>query len=118
MKNKDNIILIKIQNYIMELKEFIAGYDYEKFSNDKKTINATVFNLSQIGELAGKISDKLTKEYTQIEWRGLKALRNRIVHDYDGINLKMIWGFLANDLDELYTQIEEIISELKNESAK
>ena len=43
-----------------------------------------------------------------IEWRGLKALRNRIVHDYDGINLSMIWGFLTTELDDLEKQIKDI----------
>ena len=55
-------------------------------NKDKKTINACVFNLSQIGELAGKISDKTIKNNPSIEWCGLKALRNRIVHDYEGVN--------------------------------
>ena len=46
MKSKDNIILSKILKYINELKDFINDYDYEKFKNDRKTINACVFNLS------------------------------------------------------------------------
>ena len=54
MRSKDNIILNKILNYVLELKEFIENYNYEKFKNDKKTVNACVFNLSQIGELAGR----------------------------------------------------------------
>ena len=45
-----------------------------------------------------------------IEWRGLKSLRNRIVHDYDGINLSMIWGFLENELGDLENQLVSIIA--------
>ena len=44
-----------------------------------------------------------------IEWRGLKSLRNRIVHDYDGINLSMIWGFLTSELNDLENEIRNII---------
>lgn len=62
MKNKDKILITKILKYIEELHEFTNGYDNEKFNNDRKTINACVFNLSQIGELAGKVSDELIKE--------------------------------------------------------
>ena len=58
MKSKDIIILNKILKYISDLFDFIKEYDYEKFSNDKKTVYACVFNLSQIGELAGKISEE------------------------------------------------------------
>lgn len=58
MKGKDNIILTKILNYIRELQDFINGYSKEQFITDKKTINACVFNLSQIGELVRKISEE------------------------------------------------------------
>ena len=109
MKDKDRIILIKILNYITELKEFIKGYNQEKFNKDRKTINACVFNLSQIGELAGKVSKELVSKNPNIEWQGLKSLRNRIVHDYEGVNLTMIWGFLTEKINELNKQISEII---------
>ncbi len=62
MKSKDIIILTKILKYIKELHDFINGYTYESFKQDKKTINACVFNLSQIGELAGKVSDEMINE--------------------------------------------------------
>lgn len=110
MKDKDRIILIKILNYITELAEFINGYTQEDFTRDRKTINACVFDLSQIGELTGKISKELIIENPDVEWQGLKSLRNRIVHDYEGINLTMIWGFLSSDLDELKGQITNIIN--------
>ena len=47
-----------------------------------------------------------------IEWRGLKSLRNRIVHDYDGVNLNMIWGFLIDELNELEDNIKLIAKEI------
>ena len=109
MKDKDKIILIKILNYIEELKDFIKGYSQEQFNNDRKTINACVFDLSQIGELAGKISKELIAENPDIEWQGLKSLRNRIVHDYEGINLTMIWGFLSEEIYELSEQLSNIL---------
>ena len=62
MKSKDEVILQKIIKYIEEIKAFIEGYKYEEFSNDKKTINACVFNLSQIGELVGKIGEETIRE--------------------------------------------------------
>lgn len=62
MKSKDKLILNKILNYIQEIKDFINGYTKEEFNKDKKTINACVFNLSQIGELAGKISEEMIEE--------------------------------------------------------
>lgn len=110
MKSKDRIILMKVLKYIEEIKEFIAGYSHKQFNDDRKTVNACVFNLSQIGELVGKISEETIKENSNIEWRGLKALRNRIVHDYEGVNLNMVWGFLDTELEELKNQIQNIVN--------
>ena len=107
---KDKLILTKILNYIEEIQEFIKGYTKEQFSKDRKTVNACVFDLSQIGELIGKISEETIKENPDIEWRGLKALRNRIVHDYEGINLNMVWGFLDTELEELKVMLKNIIN--------
>lgn len=58
MKSKDKIILTKILKYIDELQDFINGYNYSKFKKDKKTINACVFDLSQIEELISKLSNE------------------------------------------------------------
>ena len=110
MKDKDKLILTKILNYIEEIQEYIKGYTKEQFSKDRKTVNACVFDLSQIGELIGKISEETLKENPNVEWRGLKALRNRIVHDYEGINLNMVWGFLDTELEELRIVLENIMN--------
>lgn len=75
MKNKDNIILLKIINYINELYDFISGFNYDTFRLDKKTINACVFNLSQIGELAGKVSDEMIKENPRYRMARVKIIK-------------------------------------------
>lgn len=75
MKNKDNIILLKIINYINELYDFISGFNYDTFRLDKKTINACVFNLSQIGELAGKVSNEMIKENPRYRMARVKIIK-------------------------------------------
>lgn len=101
MKSKDKLILQKILLYINEIQEFIKGYSREDFNTERKTINACVFNLSQIGELVGKLSEDTVTQYDKVEWRGLRGLRNRIVHDYEGINLDMVWRFFENRIGRL-----------------
>jgi len=111
MNEKDKIIFTKILNYIIETKSFIDGFDYETFIKDRKTINACVFDLSQIGELITKVDNSTLAKYPTIERRGIKGLRNRIVHDYDGINLKMVWGFLTDELDKLEVYVDKMLNE-------
>lgn len=75
MKNKDVLILIKILNYINEIHEFIKGYSQENFYNDRKTINACVFNLSQIGELAGKVGENTIQENPRNRMAWIKSFK-------------------------------------------
>ena len=74
MKSKDKIILVKILKYIDELNYFIDGFSKEIFNADRKTINACVFDLSQIGELTNKISDELINNYPDIKWRRFESI--------------------------------------------
>lgn len=77
MKSKDKIILTKILKYIDELHWFIHGYSKEQFDTDRKTINACVFDLSQISELTSKISNELINKYPDIEWRRIKSFKEQ-----------------------------------------
>jgi uncharacterized protein with HEPN domain len=71
-------------------------------------IEASVFNLSQIGELANKLSTEYKKLYPKIQWQQLYGLRNRILHDYDGVNLVLVWSIIEEDLQEVKILLKEI----------
>ena len=65
--------------------------------------------ISQIGELVKNISVDTMQKYSFIEWKMIKGLRNRIVHDYEGISLKNIWYVLKYDIPNLKEQLLKII---------
>ena len=77
-----------------------------------------MFNISQIGELVKNISKETMEQYSNIEWNMIKGLRNRIVHVYEGIGLKIIWYVLQNDVIELKNNIQKIIINEDNKSIK
>lgn len=111
MQNKEIRSLQKMIEYIEKSIKYIDGYTYEEFIKDNKTVDATVFNISQIGELVKNISEETKSQYTNIEWNMIKGLRNRIIHDYEGINLKSIWYILKNDILELKDELKKILSD-------
>lgn len=113
MKNKEYISLEKMIEYINKAIKYVEGYDFHEFCKDEKTIDATIFALSQIGELVKNISKETMNKYSKIEWNMIKGLRNRIVHDYEGINLKSIWYVVENDIKELKEDIQKILKEEK-----
>ena len=86
MSNKERYVIEKMIEYIDKSINYTNNLSYELFSKDVKTQDATIFNISQIGELVGKLSNEFINKYDNIEWKMIKSLRNRIVHDYAGIN--------------------------------
>lgn len=99
--------------YIDKAFKYTKDYTFEEFCDDDKTVDATVFAISQIGELVKNISKNTMEKYTDIEWNMIKGLRNRIVHDYEGINLKSIWYILQNDMLDLKNSLQIIINNVK-----
>lgn len=103
MKNKK--IILKIINYIDTILEYTTDVDYSNFANNSMMVEACVFNLSQIGELVNKLDKEYTASYSQIPWFKMRGLRNRIVHDDEGINLKLIWEIIDMDIKTLKEQL-------------
>ena len=109
MKNKEYYSILKMIEYINKTLRYTKDCNFESFSNNEEKVDATVFALSQIGELVKNISKETMKKHSNIEWIIIKNLRNKIVHDYEGINLNLIWDIIQNDILELKNSLQEII---------
>lgn len=73
-------------------------------------VEATVFNLMQLGELAKQsLSDEAKSQITTIPWQQIYGLRNRIVHGYSGVNMKIVWETVAYDIPELHKELKTIV---------
>lgn len=110
MENKDKIIIQKIINYIDDAQNFILDISPIEFFDDRKTITACAFTVSQIGELVKEISDDTLEQYKEIPWKSIKGMRNRIVHDYENVNLSVLWGTIKESLPELKEKLKSIIA--------
>ncbi len=109
MKNKEYMSIKKMVEYIDKALRYTEGCDFESFSENEEKVDATVFAISQIGELVKNISKETMEEYPQIEWIILKNLRNKIVHDYEGIKLNFIWDIITEDIISLRDNLQKIL---------
>ncbi len=108
MKEHERNVLEKIKIYAEQAMQFKEGMTFEEFSDDSKTISACVFNLSQIGELVTRLDSEFLEENKQIPWHKMRGMRNRIIHDYEGIQLNIVWDVLVEFLPELIKNINEL----------
>lgn len=109
MKSKDRIIIQKIITYIDDVEKYIEGLEARDFLDDKKTITACAFTVSQIGELSKEVTEETQNKYIEIPWKSIKGMRNRIVHDYENVDLSVLWGTIKNSLPELKDKLKDII---------
>ena len=114
MKNKEYMSLKKMIEYINKALIYTEGYTFDTFCKDDKTIDATVFAISQIGELVKNISKETMERNPNIEWVIIKNLRNKIVHDYEGIKLNFIWDIITKDIIQLKIDLDKILEENNN----
>ena len=105
---RDKIIVDKMLRYANKVCEYCKGVSYEDFRTNDMLIEACVFNLGQIGELTTKLGEAFKKENTQVAWAQIYGLRNRIVHDYEGVNLRLIWEIISDDMPELRSALNRI----------
>ena len=109
MKEFEKNVIAKMKAYAVQAVQFVDGFDDLAFSSDAKTVSACVFSLSQIGELAGKLSPEFIESAGHIPWRKIKGMRNKIVHDYEGIQLNIVWDVLVDFLPELIKSLAELL---------
>lgn len=94
------------------LKETQANA-YEDFINDERLSKAICRSLEIIGEASSKVTSDLKANYTSIPWRELSDLRNKIIHNYFGIDYDIVWDVITTNIPELKEQINLIIKELE-----
>lgn len=112
MSNKDKAIIDKMIKYCKDSVKYINSLEFEEFTNNELFLTFSIFALSQLGELASRVSDKLKVEHNEIPWNAIKGMRNKIVHDYDGVRYKVIWDTLSEDIPTLISQLENIKSNI------
>ena len=107
---KDNkYIFQKILNYIRKISGYVEGVDYEGFAKDEEKVFACAFALCQISELTQKISGEEKARHTNIPWPAIKTMRNHIIHNYENVDMQILFNAITQDLPKLAKDMEKII---------
>lgn len=89
-------------------QRYVAGLSFEEFAVDEKTIDAVARNFEIIGEGATRLSEEFKAQNPNIDWKRIRGFRNRIVHDYFGIDQSIVWNIIQNYLPSLESQLHAI----------
>lgn len=108
-KRSNRLLLEDMLEAANKIKNYTQGYDLEKFIRDEKTVDAVIRNFEIIGEAANRLDTGFKDNIPVVDWNKLRGFRNRIVHDYFGIDYQIVWTIIEEDITPLIKSIEKII---------
>jgi uncharacterized protein with HEPN domain len=108
-KRSPQLLLEDIIESANKILAYTAGLSFEKFLADAKTVDAVVRNFEIIGEAANRLPEEIKEQYPNIDWHRIRGFRNRIVHDYMGIDYKIVWLIKENFLRPMVAEITNIL---------
>lgn len=101
-------ILESVEKILLYAHSYESAVDFFEV-NEGKEYNACLMMLVQIGEEAGKLSDELKENHFEIDWKEMKGFRNRVVHEYTGLDRFITFDIIKQQIPLLKPQIELII---------
>ena len=82
---------------------------FQEFANDRKTYSAVIREFEIIGEAVGKLPSGVKERHPDVEWQDIKDFRNLLIHEYFGVDMKIIWHVVLDDLPGLLKATNELL---------
>jgi len=113
MSNRDiRLYLDDIIDSSQAIHGFLEGMTFDEFCHDRRTYSATIREFIVIGEAIARLMGILESRFPDYEWRMIRDFRNFIVHEYFGVDEKIVWDAAQIELGELESRIVRLKSEM------
>ncbi|HIH75396.1 MAG TPA: DUF86 domain-containing protein [Methanosarcina sp.] len=116
MKKDDRVYLSHILQSISLIEKYTENFTEEKFLSNSLVQDGTIRQIQIIGEATKNLSKPLREKYQQIHWRGITGMRDKLVHDYLGVDINAVWDTVKDDIPALKKVVLKIVQDL-NEKA-
>jgi len=112
--NRDPFHLLDIYQYGQDVVAFVQGMNRTSFAADSKTQRAVLYSITVMGEATKRLSTELRSQNPQIPWKAIAGMRDKVIHQYFGVNLQVLWDTVQQDLPTLQPVIAQMLNDLSN----
>ena len=105
-KRSPELLIQDIIESAQKILSYTEGLSYEEFKSDSMIVDAVIRNFEIIGEAANRLPDEIKDKIPEIDWHKIRGFRNRVAHDYMGINYFIVWQIKEEFLPELIRILE------------
>lgn len=92
--------------------------DFAQFAGDEKTVFAVIRALEIVGEAAKKVPKSIRSRYPAVPWREAGGMRDKLTHDYFGVNLEVVWKTIKEDLPDLQSAVAGLLADMSEEKGQ
>ena len=112
MKERDDLLYLRhMLDAIGRIESYLGGVDEGSFLANSEKQDAVVRQLQILGEAVKRLSVAVRAAHPNIPWREVAGMRDKLVHDYFGVDLQFVWITATKDVPALRPQIERILAE-------
>lgn len=96
-------------------ERFVAGLDLSQFAANEEKVYAVVRAIEIIGEASRSLSKPVRNKYVSVPWRDMSGMRDKLIHDYPGVNVAVVWQTVKEDIPRLKPLIARMLAELSKQ---
>ncbi len=112
---KDNVVFLKhILDAINLIEDYLKDKEFQEFRNNHMLQDAVIREIEIIGEAAKNLSVDFKNKYSDIPWRQIAGMRDKLIHGYFGVDLDAVWDTATIDVPSLKERLEEILKKEEN----
>ena len=106
----DRVYLQHIRDALQDIVAY-CGSDHDAFNSDRMRQDATLRKLEVIGQAVKNLSEPTKARQPEIPWKQIAGMRDKVIHDYFGVNLEIVWAVVQKELPKLRTAVEALLTE-------